>query len=423
VKIEETESAERNIRTARNGRREVEPKVSKQEQILATAAKLFNAQGVGAVGLADLSKALGLSRATVYHYVADREDLVFRCYQRSCAAETEWLDRAEVASPGLPRVLRYLEECLSEEAKQTAVITDIGLLSKGPREIITRDIRRNYERLAAMIGEGIRLGNIRPCDEQLIARVLPSMVAFYRVSGQWVEAERDIENVAAILDFVARGSAMDRDTPFELHQSVDMFSPLQVLGLDTLSVADLRIEQVLMAGSKLINLRGAEGLSLEDVVGALGVTRGTVYHYFSNREDLIRGCLERGYKLYDAFIEYAERHGRTGLEKSLIITHLNVQAQAGSMQPVAAWMGGEVLDPRLRATFADRLRKLLERSDAVAVEGITDGSRREVDYRPITIARAGAYLWIPKWIDQLDNSKPHQIADEIVSFFKSGLAV
>ncbi|TAL32106.1 MAG: TetR/AcrR family transcriptional regulator [Phenylobacterium sp.] len=420
--IEKAESAGR-TRTARTRRRDVEPKVSKQEQILAAAAQLFNAHGVGAVGLADLSKALGLSRATVYHYVADREDLVFRCYQRSCAAETEWLDRAEAAAPGLPRVLRYLEESLGEEAKRTAVITDIGLLSPGPREIITRDVRRNYERLAAMIGEGIRLGNIRPCDEQLIARVLPSMVAFYRVSGQWVEAERDIENVAAILDFVAWGSATDRDTPFALHQSADMFSPLQVRGLDALSVADLRIEQILMAGSKLINLRGAESLSLEDVVAALGVTRGTVYHYFNDREDLIRGCLERGYKLYEVFMDFAERNGRDGLEKSLIITHLNTQAQAGPLQPVAAWMGGEVLDPGLRATFADRLRKLLERSDAVAMEGIADGTRRRVDYRPLTIARAGAFLWIPKWIDQLDNSKPHRIADEIVGLFKSGLAV
>jgi len=403
-------------------RKKAEPKLSRQDLILQSAADLFNDQGVGSVGLSDLAKKMGLSRATFYHYVADREDLVFRCFQRSCEAETERLDRADEAPEGLPSVLRFLEESLGEEARQTAVITDTGLLSDAPREIIEKAVKRNYDRLAATIGEGIRIGNIRPCDEQLVARILPSMVSFYRMSGRWVDKQRNVENVAAILDFVKNGSATNPDTPFELHHSAEMFSRAQVKGFDALSIADVRIEQILMTGSRMINTRGLENVSLEDVAGALGFTRGVYYHYFADREDLIRRCLERGYELYDAFIEFAEKHGRNGLEKSLIVAHLNAQAQAGSLQPVAAWMGFDVLSPNLRARYADRMRRLLERSDAIAREGLADGSRRDIDYRPITVARAGAFLWIPKWISHIDDPSPHRIANEIVSVFKAGLA-
>lgn len=422
LKLVEPEAAPQPAAKKR-ARKKAAPKVSRQDLILATAAELFNEQGVGAVGLSELAKKLGLGRATCYHYVADREDLVFRCFQKSCEAETERLDHAEDAPPGLPRVLRFLEESLSEDAKRTAVITDTGVLSEVPRGIIEKAAKRNYDRLAAMIGEGIRIGNIRPCDEQLVARILPSMMDFYRMSGRWVDKQRNIENVAAILDFVTHGSATDPDTPFELTHNAEMFSRAHTKSFDALSIADVRVEQILMVGSKMINTRGLENVSLEDVAAALGMTRGVVYHYFTDREDLVRRCLDRGYDLYDAFIAYARKHGRTGLEKSLIITHLNAQAQAGSLQPVAAWMGFDVLSPHLRAKYGESMRNLLEQSDAIAREGIADGSRRAIDYRPITIARAGAFLWIPKWISQIEDPSPYRIANEIVSVFKSGLVV
>ncbi len=397
--------------------------MSKRDLILATAAAMFNEHGVGAIGLAELAKKMGVGRATFYHYVADREDLVFQCYQKSCEAETERLDRAEEAEPGLPQVVRYLEVSLDGAAADTAVITDTGLLSSAPREIIEKASRRNYDRLAAMIGEGVRAGNIRPCDERLISRVLPSMVAFYRMSGRWVDRERDVHSAASIIDLVVYGSAADPDAPFVFHHSADIFSKAHARGLDTLSIADVRIEQILMVGSKLINTRGVENVALEDVARTLGVTRGAFYHYFADREDLVRRCLERGYELYDAFIDHAEKHGRNGLEKGLIISHLNSQAQAGSLQPVAAWMGLDVLSPSLRTQFSGQLRHLLERSDAIADEGMCDGSRRATDHRPSTIARAGAFLWIPKWINQIEDPSPHRIADEIVNLVKSGLAV
>ena len=77
-------------------------KTSKQDAILREAALLFNAHGVGAVGFGDLARHMGVGRATFYHYVADREDLIFRCYQKSSEAETERLDSASEAAPGLP---------------------------------------------------------------------------------------------------------------------------------------------------------------------------------------------------------------------------------------------------------------------------------------------------------------------------------
>jgi len=382
---------------------------------------MFNAHGVGAVGFGDLAKRMGVGRATFYHYVADREDLIFRCYQRSCEAETERLDSASEAESGLPQVLEYMRLSLAPEAAQTAIIADTGVLSEGPRAIIDKSRARNYDRLAAMIGEGISGGNIRPCADQIIARILPSMVAFARLSDRWVERKLTAEDIDAIVDFIKCGSASDRETEFKLQKNADEFSKISVSGFGNQKIADLKVEQILMKGSELINRHGAVNVSLEDVASALGATRGTVYHYFHDREDLVQKCLERSYELYNAFIDYADAHGTNGHEKAAIVSHLNTQAMVGPLQPVAGWMGLDVLSSTLQKHTQKRLREILSRTEEFAKEGLADGSRRPQDYEAVTLVRAGAYLWIPKWISDINPPAPFRIADEVVALFSLGL--
>ncbi|WP_439619797.1 TetR family transcriptional regulator [Hyphomonas sp.] len=397
-------------------------KASKQEAILREAAIMFNQHGVGAVGFGDLAKRMGVGRATFYHYVSDREDLIFRCYQNSCEAETERLDIASEADPGLQQVLEFMRLSLAPEADQTAIIADTGVLGKGPKSIIDKARRRNFDRLADMIGDGINAGNIRPCDERIIARILPSMVAFTRMADRWVKRKSGSRNLDALVDFIAYGSAAHRKSDFHLHKNAEDFSKISLSGFGDQKISDLKMEQILMKGSQLINLHGVVNVSLEDVANALGATRGTVYHYFNDREDLVQKCLERSFELYDAFVDFADAHGRTGLEKASIVSHLNSQAMVGSLQPVAGWMGLDVLSPALQKRAQKRLREILHRTEKLAEEGMEDGSRRIHDYKAVTLARAGAYLWIPKWISDIEHPSPYRIADEVVALFNLGLA-
>lgn len=397
-------------------------KGSKQEAILREAALMFNEHGIGAVGFGDLAKRMGVGRATFYHYVADREDLIFRCYQRSCEAETERLDLASEAPAGLPQVLAFMQLSLSAEASQTAIIVDTSVLGEAHRTIIERAQRRNYDRLATMIGAGIDAGNIRPCDEQLIARILPSIILFARMSGRWLPGRRGIANLDAVVDFIAQGSAMQRQSDIRIYKNADDFSRITLADFGDQKISDLKMEQILMKGSWLINRHGVVNVSLDDVASAMGATRGTVYHYFSDREDLVRKCLDRSFDIYNAFVDYAESHGRNGLEKAAIVSHLNTQAMVGSLQPVAGWMGLDALSEDSQKYVRKRLREVLARTEAFAEEGMADGSRRQDDHKAVTLARAGAYLWIPKWIGDIDHPSPHRIADEVVALFNLGLS-
>lgn len=396
---------------------------NKLDAILAVASAMFNTNGISNVSLGEVAARSGMSRATLYYYVADREDLLFKCYLRSCEAEAELLAEADDLGGGLPGLLHYVRTSMGPHTPRT-VIADTGFLSEGPRQIITGAQQRLHLRLREMISQGVESGAIRPCDEEIVARTVAGIVNWSPLADRWYDAD-DPEALAldvdAVCDFLCEGAASDPGERPSCPLDVSAFSRLQVAGFDRKSRADMRIEQIATVASGLFNQRGVEGVSLEDVASELGATRGVVYHYFQDKEDLLRACQARAIELYEAFFDAAEAAGRNGAERAAFVTHLNAQAQAGSLAPLAPWIGLEALSPAQRQRQRRRIRSLFDRTIALAEQGITDGSRRPHDIRSIARLRAGSYLWIPRWLSRQEGYTPRRIADEITDLFQRGL--
>src|SRR3989337_3254607 len=69
--------------------------VNRHERVLDEAARQLNQKGVLLTSLAEIAKKLGVTRGAMYHYVADREDLVFQCYRRAAEIIARHLREAE----------------------------------------------------------------------------------------------------------------------------------------------------------------------------------------------------------------------------------------------------------------------------------------------------------------------------------------
>jgi AcrR family transcriptional regulator len=395
----------------------------KLDAILGVASEMFNASGVSSVSLGEVAARTGMSRATLYYYVADREDLLFKCYLRSCEAEAELLAEADELSGGLPGLLHYVRISIRPRTART-VIADVGSLSEGARKIIVAAQRRMHVQLREMISQGVKARAIRPCDEDIIARTIAGIVSWSPLADRWYDAGEPQAlalDPDAVCDFLCEGATSDPDEKLSYPLDISAFSRLQVAGFDRKSRADMRIEQIATVASRLFNQRGVEGVSLEDVASELGATRGVVYHYFQDKEDLLRVCQARAVELYEAFFDAAEAAGRDGAERAAFVTHLNAQAQAGSLAPLAPWIGLVALSPAQRQRQRRRIRSLFDRTIALAEQGLADGSRRPHDVRSIARLRAGSYLWIPSWLSEQEGYTPRRIADEITDLFQRGL--
>jgi AcrR family transcriptional regulator len=56
---------------------------SRRDQLLDAAARQLNSKGISMTSITDVADQLGFSRASLYYYVEDREDLMFQVYLRS----------------------------------------------------------------------------------------------------------------------------------------------------------------------------------------------------------------------------------------------------------------------------------------------------------------------------------------------------
>src|SRR5579863_8848220 len=70
---------------------------ARRDALLEAAAAEFNARGVSRASISRIAAAKGLTRAAVYYYVRDREDLVLQAYARTCETMARDLAASEAA--------------------------------------------------------------------------------------------------------------------------------------------------------------------------------------------------------------------------------------------------------------------------------------------------------------------------------------
>lgn len=404
----------------RSGRAEIlSPlRLRRRDTLVAAAARIVDAAGVGNLDFPALAESAGCSRAVLYRYFENRSDLIHRVYRQSCQQTLALLESVASETTGLARLTAFVAGTACA-ASASVVVSETSMLTSPHRAVIDELKNRIHATVEQFLRSGQADGSVRSCNVQVVARAICSMLDFSRVARRWAVAGQ-VALPAEMVDLVTFGSASDPEYSFHLRDSVEMFAQIGIQNLQTADVADLRIEQILMTASRMFNAYGMENVTLDDVAEALNMTRGVIYHYFASREILLAHCLDRGLGLYHAFVDHAQAHGRSGLEKSLIISHLNTQALSGPLQPVVPWFGFEALSADMQQDYFDKLRRLVARIATVQAEGLADGTRRPSQDSTI-VARGGAYNWMPGWLDHLGSTDPFLIADEITMLLAHGV--
>ncbi|MBB3178515.1 TetR/AcrR family transcriptional regulator [Variovorax sp. Sphag1AA] len=148
----------------------------KRTAILRTAAQLFAEKGYEATSLDNIAERLGMHKATLYHYVDNKESILYQCLVLSFGDLDEVIEKTKDRSiPVLERLRLYVRSLA------VAQNNDFGrcliLVGSRPLEMTQGgDIRQFQRRLDAtvrdLITEGIADGSIKPCDPSMFSALL-----------------------------------------------------------------------------------------------------------------------------------------------------------------------------------------------------------------------------------------------------------
>ena len=160
-------------------------------ELLELVAREFLARGYDATTMADLARATGLTKSSIYHYVAGKQELLHLAVARAVDALFAVLDEpASTAGPAADRlehVVRRSAEVLVAQLPYVTLLLRVRGNTEVEREALAR--RREFDhRLSALVQSAIDEGGLRAdLDPRLATRLLFGMVnsiaEWYRPGG------------------------------------------------------------------------------------------------------------------------------------------------------------------------------------------------------------------------------------------------
>ena len=159
----------------------------KRNALLREAARAFNKRGFHNTSLDDVAAVLGVTKAALYYYVRNKQEILYECHMMAYDLGDQALAHArEHGRDGLQRaglVARRFVELFSGEMGRFAVLSEHDSLDPEQRAAVLAR-RDAFDRaLRGFVEEGIADGSIRPLDAKLA--VLTFMGAVNWMGTRW----------------------------------------------------------------------------------------------------------------------------------------------------------------------------------------------------------------------------------------------
>lgn len=188
----------------------------KRTAILRTAAQLFAANGYEATSLDMIADALGMHKATLYHYVDNKEGILYECLLKSFAdLDTVMESMEDRTTPALARLRLFARSLAS--AQNSDFGRCLVLVGSRPLDLVPGGEVRKFQRrldstVRALVVEGIADGSIKPCNPGLVSAMLFGALNWV---PRWFDSRGSLsleQIVDAFLDMLVSGIAAPRTT-------------------------------------------------------------------------------------------------------------------------------------------------------------------------------------------------------------------
>lgn len=163
----------------------------KRDAVILTAARAFRARGYHNTSLDDVARELNVTKPTVYHYVENKEQLLFECFRAGLRQIMEAFEEVKNSSASarerLSSVMTHYAQAVTSDfgwcmvqAENQDLSTTMSRKVRALKSEIDQGIRR-------LVSEGIQDGSIRKCDAKITAFALAgalNWIAYWYDSGE-----------------------------------------------------------------------------------------------------------------------------------------------------------------------------------------------------------------------------------------------
>ena len=184
-----------------------------------------------------------------------------------------------------------------------------------------------------------------------------------------------------------------------------------------------RREAILRSVADVLRNSRLSSLTIKQVADELGMTKGNLYYYFKDKQDILYHCHMRSMENSLRALSEARAMGRTPTEKLriLLLRHIRGIVDDG--------FGGilqtdlEKIRPSQRKQYIAK-RDELERGVRTFIEeGVQAGEFMCANVKLAGFAILGGINWIPKWYRPTGPFTSEEISEHMTEFYLRGLRV
>ncbi|WP_121066105.1 TetR/AcrR family transcriptional regulator [Chachezhania antarctica] len=191
---------------------------------------------------------------------------------------------------------------------------------------------------------------------------------------------------------------------------------------DRAAERDAKRKAVLTTAVRFFNSKGFAATSLDDVAKALQVTKPTIYHYFSSKDEILFECVRLGLEAIRDAAEQVRARGGSGRERleALMLEYALVMTRDFGICVTRTSDDQLGDDSRVRFRALKREIDLILRD--VITDGMEDGTLAQGDPRVVCFTISGALNWIARWYRPNGPMTAQDVARSTVATLMAGLA-
>lgn len=185
---------------------------------------------------------------------------------------------------------------------------------------------------------------------------------------------------------------------------------------------DRRIE-ILKSAAAAFRHRGYHGASVDEIASALEMTKGNLYYYFKNKEEILFACHDYSLDVLLTLMSEVQADATPPDAKLRKLVLAFIHLILDELQGTALTLDLQALSPALlkrviakRDRFDHGMREIIQ-------DGIDQGLFRPGDPKMVEFAIMGAVNWISKWFDPAGPLTSDQIGESFTDYLVSGLLV
>ncbi|MGH8177554.1 MAG: TetR/AcrR family transcriptional regulator [Steroidobacter sp.] len=399
---------------------------NRHERVLDEAARQLNERGVLLTSLAEIAAKLGVTRAAMYYYVADRQDLVFQCYRRAAEITARRLLEATRDGGGAEQMLlSFFTRMLDPGEPEVAARAEIAMLNPTQRDTIQGLYDALATRIAHLIERGQREGEFRVCDVDVNARVILSLITWAPLARPWAHAIGPLGHArlaSAVSATVFQGFSTQRRLPD--FRPIDLFelSPRAISAFDRDAALEAKRETLIRVASRLFNRKGIDATSLDEIAAQVGTTKRTLHHHIGSKQDLVSACYDRAFRIFLFIKDRMREYEGARLQALAAAMHaLALAYPCEELTPLSPLVGHGALSEEGKARFDDHSRELGDAYHALIREGVEEASIANLDVEARALMLPGLLSWLVKEDVPVDVGQRQHIATEIANLVAVGL--